>query len=444
MTGGAGPSRDAMGQGLDGSVTPTYATLSVTTGHPPGLEPKSHNNKNRNVVGSLAPPLALALSHAYPAWLVRHRGHMSATPRHHAGGILTIDLAAIRANYALLAERLAPTPCAAVVKADAYGLGAIPVARTLASAGCRKFFVAHLDEALALKPHLPSDRTVYVLHGIMPGAEADALAGGVIPVINSLSQLAAWGTLGVERSRRLAACLQVDTGMARLGLSPDDVEVLHAARSDLPGVALHYVVSHLVSAENAADPMNQGQLARLKQLLPMLPPAPVTFANSSGVFLGRDYHFDLGRPGAALYGVNPQTAVANPMRAVVRLQGKVIQVRRIEAGTSVGYNATWQAARTSRIATVAIGYADGLLRSLSGRTAARIANFQAPLVGRVSMDTVTLDVTDLPEHEVGFGTLATFLDTHYGVDALAADAGTNGYEILTSLGSRYHREYLNP
>jgi alanine racemase len=364
--------------------------------------------------------------------------------RHHAGAILTIDLAAIRANYLLLAERLAPTPCAAVVKADAYGLGAIPVVRTLANAGCRKFFVAHLDEAIAIRAQLPSDRTVYVLHGIMPGAENDALAAGVVPVANSLSQLAAWGTLGYERGTRLPVCLQIDTGMSRLGISADDVDVLHAARSSLPGVHLHYIVSHLVSAENPTDPINALQLARLRQALPMLPAAPVTFVNSSGIFLDRSFHFDLGRPGAALYGIAPVAGQPNPMRPVIRLEGKVIQVRRIGEGTSVGYNATWTAARTSRIATVAVGYADGFLRSLSSRAVVRIAGVCAPLVGRVSMDTVTIDVTDVPESEVGFGSMVSFIDAEYGVDAIASAAGTNGYEILTSLGSRYHRQYLNP
>jgi alanine racemase len=364
-------------------------------------------------------------------------------PRHHAGAVLTIDLEAIRANYTLLCERLAPKPCAAVVKADAYGLGAIPVARALAQAGCRKFFVAHLDEAIALKPQLPSDRQVYVLHGIMPGAELDALAAGVIPVCNSLSQLAAWGSLGAERGQRLPACLQIDTGMSRLGLSHDDVDVLHAARSSLPGVFLHYIMSHLVAAEEPQNPLNQEQLARLKAAIPMLPAAPVTFANSSGVFLGREFHFDLGRPGAALYGVAPVAGAPNPMRPVVRLQGKIIQVRRIEAGTSVGYNATWRAARPSRIATVAVGYADGYLRSLSNRGEARIGEHAVPLVGRVSMDTITLDVTGVPESETAFGAMVDLIDKRHGVDDVARLAGTNGYEILTSLGGRYHREYLH-
>lgn len=360
----------------------------------------------------------------------------------HAGALLTVDLTAICDNWRMLRSRVGAASCAAVVKADAYGLGAHRVAPALAGAGCRHFFVAHLDEAIRLRDCLRADASVYVLHGAPVGAEREFLAHRLVPVLNSLAQLDAWSALARARNASLPALLQVDTGMARLGLSSDELQQLAGDIDRLQGVALSHLMSHLGAAEQADNPQNREQLARFQTALAAFPACGGCFANSSGIFLGSDYHFNLVRPGAALYGVAPVEGAPNPMRPVVRLQGKIIQTRQIEAGSGVGYGPSWRAGRATRIATVAAGYADGLPRSLSNRMRARLGEYEVAQVGNVSMDTLTFDVSDVPETLLQPGALLDLLDAEQGVDALAAQAGTIGYEILTSLGRRYARHYL--
>jgi alanine racemase len=367
---------------------------------------------------------------------------MTTRSTHSAGALLTIDLAALCNNWRLLRRQVGAADCAAVVKADAYGLGALQVGPALAGAGCRHFFVAHLDEGIALRPHLPAQATVYVLHGVPPGAEADCAAHGLVPVLNSRQQIDAWRGVAANLGQRLPAIVQVDSGMARLGLSALELQQLASDPAAFDGIAVAYVMSHLACADEPQHPANAAQLASFVAARHLLPAAPATFANSSGIFLGAAYHFELARPGAALYGVAPVPGQPNPMQPVVRLQGKVMQTRTVEAGTAVGYSASWVAPQTSRIATVSVGYADGYLRSLSGRGAAWLGNVELPLVGRVSMDTITLDVSALPEEAMGPGTLVDLLSPQQTVDDVAARAGTIGYEILTSLGHRYERCYL--
>jgi alanine racemase len=360
----------------------------------------------------------------------------------HSGALLSIDLDAISANWRLLNEMVGQADCAAVVKADAYGLDATRVAPALARAGCRHFFVAHLDEAIALRPHLPGAARLYVLHGAPPGVEAEFLAHDLIPVLNCLSQVDAWSRLGRSEGRDLPALLQVDTGMSRLGLAAAELAAIVADPGRLRGIDLCYLMSHLACAEAQDNPANALQLQNFRAALVVLPQIPGCFANSSGIFLGRDYHFGLVRPGAALYGIAPVAGAANPMRPVIRLQGKVIQTRRIEAGAGVGYSLTWRARQASRIATVAVGYADGYLRSLSGRGIVRVNGVDLPQVGNVSMDTITIDISALPAEALQTGSLVDLIDPSNGIDAVAERAGTIGYEILTALGSRYARRYI--
>ena len=366
---------------------------------------------------------------------------------HDAAADLTIDLGAVVANWRLLCDQVTPSRCGAVVKADAYGLGATPVVRALLKAGCREFFVALVDEGIGLRESLrddwPSDARVHVLHGCMPGAEDACLAHGLVPVLNAPDQIERWQALARRRGNALAAALQVDTGMARLGLSPSAVTHLAANPRTLDGITLTYVMSHLVSAEDPADQTNQLQLERFCLQRAQLPAAPACLANSSGIFLGKPFHFDLVRPGAALYGVAPTNGKRNPMRPVVRLQARLIQWREIAAGEGVGYNHTWRASRPSRIATVSVGYADGYLRSASNVARLRLGGTSLAVVGRVSMDTVAVDVTEIAVDRLAPGTLFDVIDMTQDVNALAQQAGTNAYEILTSLGSRYRRHYLN-
>ncbi len=361
----------------------------------------------------------------------------------HAGALLTVDLDAICDNWRKLRARLAGAQCAAVVKADAYGLGALKVAPALYRAGCRHFFVAHLDEALELRSALPSDAILYVLHGPLPGSEGEFVAHRIVPVLNSLPQLAAWRALVRRLDRYLPAVLQVDTGMARLGLSARELDPVRVDREALRGIELRFVMSHLASAEDPTNPLNRLQLERFESALGRLPRTRASLANSSGIFLGPDYHFDLVRPGAALYGVAPVAGEPNPMRPAIRLQAKVVQTRTIEAGTPVGYGHSWTAEKRSRIATVAVGYADGYLRSLGNRGHVGFDGAKLPVVGKVSMDTILVDVTALGENAIHEGSLVDISGPGIGVDEIAAGAGTIGYEILTSLGNRYARTYVD-
>jgi alanine racemase len=367
-------------------------------------------------------------------------GTDAAAPR--AGAVLSIDLDAIRANYRLLRARIGNTPCAAVLKADAYGLGAAPVGAALAAEGCRAFFVAHLDEAIALRPVLPADADIFVLNGLPRGAEADCVAHRVSPVLNSLDQIDAWAGFAKPRGRLLPAILQVDTGMARLGLSGAELSAVAAEPHRLVGITLRYVMSHLGCADQPDHPLNAAQRDRFIAALAILPQAPASLAASSGIFLGRDYHFDLVRSGAALYGVAPVAGQPNPMRPVVRLQGRIIQVREIGAGDTVGYGAAWRASGTRRIATVSVGYADGFLRALSNRAVGYAGDTPVPLVGIVSMDTTTFDVTDAPPDAVAPGGFIDLIGPHNPVERLAEQAGTIPYEVLTNLGHRYARAYI--
>jgi alanine racemase len=360
-----------------------------------------------------------------------------------AGAFLTIDLAALTDNFRLLRERLSGADCAAVVKADAYGLGAARVAPALWRAGCRHFFVAHLQEGIVLRAALPADAEIFILNGLMPGAEASCLDAQLTPVLNSLAQLDGWTGLGRRRGRALPAILQVDSGMARLGLSPAEVDLLVRDPARLDGVAVRAVMSHLACADEPDHPANRAQLAMFEAQRRRLPPAPASFANSSGIFLGPDYHFDLARPGAALYGVAPVPGAPNPMRAVVRLDARVIQTREIAAGDAVGYGHAFNAAGPMRIATLSVGYADGWLRSVGAKGQAYVGDRAMPIAGRVSMDSLTLDISTLPADMLKPGDFVELLGPHQSIDDVAAAAGTIGYEILTSLGGRYRRRYID-
>jgi alanine racemase len=362
-------------------------------------------------------------------------------PAHATGTVLTIDLDAVVANYRLLSEKAPGAECAAVVKADGYGLGAAEVVRALAGAGCKTFFVAHLGEALAIR-HVAPHATIAVLNGAAPGAEAEFAEHGLLPVLNNLEAAAAWTAQGSEDGTRLPAILHVDTGMSRLGLSDGELDRLADDPALLGGVAIRWLMSHLAVSEEPDHPLNAEQRARFEAARARLPALPASLVNSSGIFLGPDYHYDLVRPGAAIYGVNPTPGAANPMRHVVRLEAPILQLRSIDSPRTVGYGAAHAVTRTTKIATIPVGYADGYLRSLSNRGRAFLGGTQVPVVGRVSMDLVTLDVSAVPEVEAYPGAVVEVISERHPVDAVAADAGTIGYEILTSLGARYARRYI--
>ncbi|MGM0560175.1 MAG: alanine racemase [Pseudomonadota bacterium] len=357
-----------------------------------------------------------------------------------AGALLTIDLTALQQNYRRLAEQAAPARCAAVVKADAYGLGLDQVGPALAEAGANTFFVALPEEGMRLRSVLP-DVTVYVLSGYFPGAEADYAEYQLRPVLNSLGD--------IERYRQavenhpVPAGLHLDTGMSRLGLSRTEWLALQERPELIQGLDLRLHMSHLACAEDQDHPMNNEQLERYRQIQAFLPEIPASLANSSGLFLGPDYSFQLARPGVALYGANPTPGQPTPMQPVVRLSARILQVREIDSGESVGYGATYTADTPRRVATIAAGYADGLHRALSNTGRAWMEGYELPFLGRVSMDLITLDASNLPPALAQAGRSVDLLGPDQNVDSLAEQAGTIPYEILTNLGLRYHRQYLD-
>jgi alanine racemase len=283
---------------------------------------------------------------------------------------------------------------------------------------------------------------IFILGGAPRGAEAELAQHGLIPVLNSLADVAAWATLAQMLGAALPAALHVDTGMSRLGLPANELALIMKEPERLDGIALALVISHLACADEPEHELNGRQLEAFTSARERLPRAPASFANSSGIFLGTAYHFDLARPGVALYGVNPVPGQPNPMRGVVRLAARILQVREIDSNTPVGYGAAYRTRGAARIATVGVGYADGYLRSLSNRAAGVVGGYRVPLVGRVSMDLITFDVTDVPLSLAPPGAMIELMGPEHPVDALAEQAGTIGYEILTSLGNRYARTYL--
>ncbi|MBV1830784.1 alanine racemase [Komagataeibacter sp. AV436] len=361
-----------------------------------------------------------------------------------AGAALEIDLDAIAANYRLLDARTGAATCAAVVKADAYGLGADRVAPVLEQAGARVFFVAHLEEGIRLRPHVSPGVRIFVLHGPMPGTEALFTRHALLPVLNSMEQLAGWRAHAAQAQKALPAAVQVDTGMSRFGLSEADVATLAQAPALLEGIDTKLVMSHLACADTPANPANAMQRDRLRAMAARLPAAPCALSASSGIFLGPDYHFDLVRPGAALYGLAPNAQAPNPLRPTVRLRARIVQRRVIAAGDGVGYGLTWHATGTRRIATLGIGYADGFLRSGARDGCAWLGDYRLPILGRISMDSTTVDVNDVPESVLDAATHVDMIGPRRSVDEVAHGAGTIGYEVLTALGSRFHRTYRQP
>jgi alanine racemase len=361
-----------------------------------------------------------------------------------AGGIVTIDLAAIEANWKMLAGMTVPVECAAVVKGDAYGCGLDPVTRKLSKAGCSTFFVADVAEGRRVRAIAP-EATIYVLNGVMPGS-AQAFADSKLqPVIGSMTELAEWDAFTSTTNWRGGAALHVDTGMNRLGITAEEAVAI-APRLQSEGHGFTLLMSHLACAELPDHPMNERQVRLFREVRILYRGVASSLVNSSGIFLGGTLFCDLVRPGIALYGANPTPGKKNPMRAAVSLAARIIQVRAIDKGDTVGYGATFTASRASRIAVMAVGYADGILRSAAaakGKPAAEvvIAGKRCPLAGRVSMDLLAVDVTDLPEGAVRRGDLATFIGDGMTVDELAAGMGTIGYEVLCHLGARYERVY---
>jgi alanine racemase len=369
-----------------------------------------------------------------------------------APAILTIDVVALADNWRLLARRAAPGDCAAVVKANGYGLGIGTIAPPLYAAGCRVFFVAQIGEGKSLRALLPqADARIYVLNGLEAKADplAEYAALRLAPAIGGAAELERWAAFARTQARAPAAALHLDTGMNRLGF--ESLDALRAAVAAAGASGADLLMSHFVSSEIPHDPLNALQISRFEAARAAFPALKASLANSSGLFLPRLPALDLGRPGYALYGGNPTPGRPNPMKPVAALDVAIQQTRWIEKGETCGYNAQWKARRRTRLATLLAGYADGLPRgagAVDGRDGAgaevEVAGRRCPLVGRVSMDLIIADVTDLPENAARPGEYARLFGGAVSLDEFAERSGTIGYTILTGLSQRYARRVVGP
>ena len=379
----------------------------------------------------------------------------------HASSVLVIDLDAIRTNYRALRMIAGNAECAGVVKADAYGLGLDAVTRALLTEGCRVFFVANIDEAWRARQLAP-DATIYVLNGLFPDAAAAFADLQAQPVLGSVAEVEDWAGFCAQGGQRLPAAVHIDTGMNRLGLSPRDVHDLMQRRI-FEGFELSLLMSHLANADSPGAAANAIQRQRFDSIRPLFANVPASLANSAATLLGPAFHYDLVRPGIAVYGGRALQGMQNPMKPVVRLLARIVQIRDVAVGDTVGYGQTFKAARPSRIAIVAAGYADGLPRGVTNGSIAmvpgtplalaesirsgvgslaHIQGYPVPVVGRVSMDLTALDVTDVPPNVVLRGDFAEMIGRDTPVDDVAALAETIGYEVLTRLSRRSHRVYV--
>jgi alanine racemase len=359
-------------------------------------------------------------------------------------GVLTVDLDAIVANWRKLEKTAVPAECSAVIKANAYGCGLEPVARALAKAGCKTFFVATIDEARAARAAAPS-AVLYVLNGFIQNTGEAYAKIDAKPVIGDLNELAEWDVFCRRTGWSGGAAIHIDTGMHRLGLTLAEAQGL-IPRINAGDHGISLVMSHLACAESLHHPMNARQLATFREIASLFTGVPASLSNSSGIFLGSPFQFDMVRPGAALYGVNPTPEADSPMQAVVDLKARVVQMREVERGESVGYGAIWTARRPTRLAIICAGYADGYFRAGGSNDGTRgaeivVAGKRCPVAGRISMDLIAVDVTDLERSAVRRGQMVTLIGDGITVDELAHHFGTIGYEVLTSLGARYTRLY---
>lgn len=364
-------------------------------------------------------------------------------PEAEAPGVLTIDLGAIFDNHRALALRVLPTECAAVVKADAYGCGIEQVVPTLSRAGCKTFFVAHLSEARRVRAIAP-EATIYVLNGFTAGAGPAFAEAYAQPVISSSNELGEWDHF-VQTSGWTGGCgIHVDTGMNRLGLTIDETAAV-AARMASENHGLTLLMSHFACSDRPDNPLNDQQIRQFREIRILFRGIASSLANSGGIFLDKSAYCDLVRPGVALYGGNPTPGKPNPMKPVIDLKVRVLQVRNVPKGSPVGYQSAWTAKRASRIAVIAAGYGDGVFRaalqtdsSNQGRDVL-VAGKRCRIVGRISMDLMAVDITDLPPNAVRRGDMVTLIGDGLPIDEVAGQAGTISYEVLTNLGRRFHR-----
>ena len=360
-----------------------------------------------------------------------------------ASGALTIDLGALAENYSILQNQVvAECDVAGIVKANAYGLGVEQVVQTLIKKGCTEFFVATLEEALQLRG-IYKDINIHVLGGLFKSAEAEYLEHAIIPVLNSFDDIIRYQALIKKNNAPLKAVLHFDTGMRRLGLDAFETKKLLDDMTLTNGINITNIMSHFACADDDNHALTKQQADEFDTIAKHFPNTPKSLANSSGVFRSADYHYNLARPGIALYGGNPTPESQNPMKNVVSLDARILQIRNASKAETVGYSATRKLTQDTQIATVACGYADGYLRSNSDRATVYWKGQACPLLGRVSMDLLTVDIGHISNDKPKTGDFIELLGANQTIDDLAESAGTISYEIITSLGARYSRRYIN-
>ena len=365
---------------------------------------------------------------------------------HGHGGRLTVDRVALVDNWRFLAAKAGSAECGAAVKGDGYGIGLEETVAALQAAGCRTFFVALPEEGVRARAIAP-DATIHVLNGLFEEAVETYRAHRLIPVLGSMVEVRLWANEALKHGEKLPATLHVDTGMNRMGLRVEEALGLATAPGPLNAIDLQLIISHLACADVPDHPMTAAQLERFRKVAAAFPHVRTSLANSAGILTGPEFHFDLVRPGIALYGGRALAGRPNPMRTVVTLEGRIMLVRMVPKGETVGYGAAQRCTRDSRIAILSIGYADGFHRGAGGTDAvpgarAAIEGRPVPLFGRISMDLLAIDVTDLPDGLGERGQWVELFGPRIPVDEVAARAGTIGYELLTGLGRRYARRYL--
>ncbi len=361
-----------------------------------------------------------------------------------SSGVLTIDLAAICENWLRIQGRASSgVEAGAVVKANAYGLGAAQISHALFAVGCRHFFVATKEEAFSLRSLLPDSAKFIMLGGVRKGDERLVAEAGFIPVLYSNESLARWLACCESQRQAFPCVLKIDTGMTRLGMSISELELVAAN----PGKYLNPVLlmSHLACSEQVDHPLNFHQLTCFRAAAAIFqskfPNTKLSLANSSGVFLGQDWHFDLLRPGAALYGINPTPGVNNPMKPVVHLALPVLQVRELDTAVAVGYGASYQAQPGSKLIVVAGGYADGLHRTLGQKPVAHFADLELGVAGRISMDSIVFELAAAERSVIAPGDYLEVINETLSLDYLMQKNASLGYEVLTALGARLTRVY---
>lgn len=356
---------------------------------------------------------------------------------------LLVDLQATVDNYSKLSKMAGSAECAAVLKADGYGLGAIPIALRLYEKGCRTFFVAYMDEAVQLRQAFIQNSLegdVYVLNGLLPGLENTFSDYNLIPTLTDLDQVSRWQGHCKLMGRKLAAALHIDTGMARTGIPGKDLQILLNSGL-LEGIDLKLIMSQMVYSHLENPIYSAFQRQRFDSALRQLPKAPASLAKSGAIFLGTDYHYQMVRPGIGLHGVNPTTDLENPLTPVVSLWAKVYQIQEVVRGQTIGYSQTFKVEEPMKIATITLGYADGYPWALASHGYVYFGPFKAPIIGRISMDLMTVDVTHIPEVFVHNGAWVQVIGQEITIDKVAEAAGTVPYEVLLGLGKRFQRIY---